>query len=131
MHVYISCPLTEDVGKLSQVSRKLTELGYGSWWYERGTTYDDTKLRISDIFVLIAKANSFEMSLDHMSAGCRKELALAKSLGKPLYLAYWKGGKNLQIYSINLNKLETGSVQGISKVYLRLKAQIINNYEIF
>lgn len=129
--VYVSCPLGVDESKLREVGTKLTKMGYSSWWYERGTTYEDNKLRIADMFVLMSEHNRFDYSLDSMTAGCRKELALAQSLKKSLYIAYWKGGKILNIYPINLKHLEEGRVLGESGVYLRDADKVIDNYSIY
>lgn len=128
---YISCPIPVVLGKIADVSVKLGELGYSPMWWTRGTDYTDTKLREADIFVLMSIDSAFDYCLDDMTAGCRKELALAQSLKKPLYMAYWKNGKNLNLYPINLKHLEDGRVLGQSGCYLRAADKVINQYDIY
>ena len=130
--VYVSCPLDENAAKISEVGRKLSDMGYSPWWFERGTTYDDQKLRLADMFVLIPSSNQFDSMMDYMTPGCKKELELAHSIGKSLWLAYWK--KNvLHIYSIHLGKLADRRVMGQSRSYLQpyRVEQIINTYQIY
>jgi len=130
MKAYISCPI--DVAKSTRnlVFDKLADLGHSSTWWARGTTYTEDELRAADIFVLMSKDHKFDYLLDEMTAGCRKELMIAKGLGIPLYIAYWKGGTTLNLYPISLKHLEDGRVLGQSGVYLR-KSEIINSYEIY
>lgn len=128
---YISCPIPVAMSALTEVANKLTRQGYEPSAWVRGTDYKDDQLREASIFVLMSQSNNFDYQLDYMTAGCRKELALAKSLGKPLYMAYWKNGKDLNIYPINLKHLEKGRVLGESGSYLGEVSKVINNYQIF
>jgi len=130
MKAYISCPIPVAMSTIMEVAGKLNNLGYDSLWWARGSEYTEDKLREADIFVLMSIEHSFDYILDSMTFGCRKELALAKSLNKPLYMAYWKNGTTLNIYPINLKHLEDGRVLGQSGVYLK-KQEIINDYQIY
>jgi len=128
---YISCPIPVPTSKIADVADQLGKKGYSPTWWTKGTDYTDTRLREAKIFVLMSTDNSFDYCLDSMTAGCRKELALAKSLNKPLYIAYWKGGKTLNIYPIVMKHLEDGRVLGQSGVYLREADKVINDYSIY
>ena len=130
MKAYISCPMPVSTGVRTRVSVKLNELGYPNSWWERGTAYTEDKLREADIFVLMSVDHKFDYQLDDMTAGCRKELMIAKGLGKPLYIAYWKGGTTLNLYPIVMKHLDDGRVLGESGAYLR-KEKIVNSYEIY
>jgi hypothetical protein len=130
MKAYISCPLPVAMSTLMEVSNKVISLGYETSFWARGTSYQEDQLREADIFVLISVEHQFDYVLDSMTFGCRKELALAKSLKKPLYMAYWKNGTTLNIYPINLKHLDDGRVLGQSGMYLK-KSEIINSYEIY
>jgi hypothetical protein len=131
MRAYISCPIPVAYSALTEVANKLAGQGYSPLWWVRGTEYTDDKLKEGQIFVLMSEGNKFDYELDNMTVGCRKELALAQSLGKPLYLAYWKNNKVLNIYPINLRHLEDGRVLGESGVYLKDADKVINNYSIY
>lgn len=130
---YISCPLDENIVKVHEVGAKLNVMGYSSWWHERGEQYGTNKLMLSDMFVLISSGNQFDFTKEGMTSGCKKELELAADLHKKLYLAYWKKGYGLHIYSINMTALERGRVMGQSKAYLQpyQTLQIINGYAIY
>jgi hypothetical protein len=130
MKAYISCPIPVPKSTLELVSTKLYDLGYTPTAWVRGSEYTEQKLKEADIFVLMCIDHRFDYLLDDMTAGCRKELMIAKGLGKPLYMAYWKGGTTLNIYPIVMKHLEDGRVLGQSGVYLR-KEEIINSYEIY
>jgi hypothetical protein len=130
MKAYISCPISVARSTRNLVFDKLVALGHSSTWWERGTAYTEDKLKEADIFVLMSMDHEFDYLLDDMTAGCRKELMIAKGLGKPLYMAYWKGGTTLNIYPIVMKHLEDGRVLGQSGVYLR-KSEIINSYDIY
>ena len=133
MQAYISCPLGVDLRKLHDVAHKLRTLGYSPISYERGTIYSDINLKGAEMFVLMSENNKFDYSRFAMTPGCKKELELAESLHKPLYLAYWKNGKELNIYPLVMKYLEYGRVLGQSGCYLQpYKAeQIINTYQIY
>ena len=130
MKAYISCPILVPASNRQEVAVKLIHLGYETAYWERGTTYTEDKLREADIFVLMSVDHKFDYQLDDMTAGCRKELMIAKGLGKPLYIAYWKGGTTLNLYPIVMKHLDDGRVLGQSGVYLR-KEEIVNSYEIY
>jgi len=132
MKAYISCPLTEPLEKIHQVSAFTQTKNIQSVWYPRGTTYSDTAFKSADIFILITPNNQFDMPFADLTAGCQKELALAQSLGKPLYLAYWKNkGNELQIYPIMTDKLP-GRVLGRAKGAIsQFAPQISNTYPIW
>jgi len=131
MKAYISCPIPVPTSTRNGVAGKLVDLGYTPSWWIRDTEYKDDKLREAEIFVLMGLHAPFDYNLDTMTLGCRKELALAKSLNKQLYMAYWKGGTKLNFYPINLNHLENGRVLGESGVYLQPAEKIVNSYEIY
>ncbi|TXG80304.1 MAG: hypothetical protein E6R13_08230 [Spirochaetes bacterium] len=116
---------------IADVADQLGKKGYLPAWWTRGTDYTDTKLREAKIFVLMSEHNQFDYRLDNMTLGCRKELALAQSLNKPLYIAYWKRGKTLNIYPIVMKHLEDGRVLGQSGCYLRDADKVIDNYSIY
>jgi len=130
MKAYISCPIPVPRSSRDLVVVKLNDLGYSPTCWNRDTAYTEDKLREADIFVLMSVDHKFDYTLDEMTLGCRKELALAKSLNKPLYIAYWKNGTTLNIYPINLKHLDDGRVLGQSGMYLK-KSEIINSYEIY
>ena len=130
MEAYISCPIPVAQSTLELVAIKLGDLGHSPTWWVRGSEYTDDKLKEADIFVLMSTSHGFDYKLDDMTAGCRKELALAKSLNKRLYMAYWKNGTILNIYPIVMKHLDDGRVLGQSGVYLR-KEEIINSYDIY
>lgn len=130
MEAYISCPIPVPKSSRDLVATKLGELGYSPTWWARDTEYKEDKLREANIFVLMSVDHKFDYLLDDMTAGCRKELALAKSLNKPLYIAYWKGGTILNIYPIKMKHLDDGRVLGTSGMYLK-KSEIINDYQIY
>lgn len=131
MQVYVSCPLGVPMDKIKEVGCKLNTMGYHPWWYERGTTYMDSMVKVSEMFVLMSEHNKFDYILNDMTAGCRKELELAMSLKKQLYMAYWKNGKTLNIYPINPAYLLHGRVLGQSGSYLQVASKVINNYDIY
>lgn len=128
---YISCPIPVAHAKIADVSVKLGQLGYSPMWWTRGTAYTEDKLKEADIFVLMSIDHKFDYFLDNMTFGCRKELALAKAFNKPLYMAYWKNDKKLNLYPISLKHLEKGRVLGESGSYLGEVSKVINNYQIF
>ena len=132
MKAYISCSIPVAQSTLELVAIKLGDLGHSPTWWARGTAYTEDKLREADIFVIMSMSggNTFDYPLDSMTAGCKKELELAKSLNKPLYMAYWKNGTVLNIYPIVMKHLEDGRVLGQSGVYLK-KSEIINSYDIY
>jgi len=130
MKAYISCPIPVAKSTRGLVFDKLTDLGYLPTFWIRGTEYTEDELKEADIFVLMSVDHKFDYQLDDMTAGCRKELMIAKGLGKPLYIAYWKNGTTLNIYPIVMKHLEDGRVLGQSGVYLR-KSEIVNSYEIY
>ena len=130
MKAYISCPILVPASNRQEVAVKLIHLGCETAYWERGTTYTEDKLREADIFVLMSVDHKFDYILDDMTFGCRKELMIAKKLGKPLYMAYWKNGTTLNIYPIVMKHLDDGRVLGQSGVYLR-KEEIVNSYEIY
>jgi hypothetical protein len=131
MKAYISCPIP--VAKTSRdiVVTKLNDLGYSPTYWNRDAEYTEDELREADIFVLMSMHHKFDYLLDSMTFGCRKELMIAKGLGKPLYIAYWKNGTVLNIYPISLKHLENGRVLGESGVYLQPAERIINEYPIY
>ena len=133
MKAYISCPLTEVLGKIKDVEKHLIMLGYDSCYFQRGSDYKDTDVKESEMFVLITQRGEFDFNRSAMTLGCGKELDLAHSLNKKLYMAYWKADKSLNIYPINISRLEEGRVLGMSKSYLQPipKQLIINNYPIY
>lgn len=132
MKAYISCPISVGTSKIIEVANTVRKLEYNPTWWEKGTAYTEDKLRDASIFILMSEHNSFDYCLDDMTLGCRKELALAKSLGKTLYMAYWKiKGEKLNIYPINLRHLEDGRVLGESGCYLGEVPKVINNYSIY
>lgn len=130
MKAYISCPILVPVSNLTEVGVKLSEKGYSPLWWIRGTDYTDAKLREADIFILMSTNSKFDYCLDDMTFVCRKELELAQSLNKPLYMTYWKK-TGLHIYPINLNHLKNGRVLGQSGIYLSNTIKIIDNYSIY
>ena len=130
MKAYISCPIPVAKSTLELVSTKLYDLGYTPTAWVRGSEYTEDKLKEADIFVLMSMNHDFDYRLDDMTAGCRKELMIAKGQGKPLYIAYWKNGTTLNIYPIATKHLEDGRVLGQSGVYLQ-KQVIINDYQIY
>lgn len=131
MNAYISCPIPVPIEKLHVVGTKLVDDGYHPTYWKRGTEYKEDQLKEASIFVLMSENNSFDYCLDDMTLGCRKELALAKSLNKPLYMAYWKGNSQLNIYPMHLVKLEEGRVLGMSGNYIQKANKVVNNYSIF
>lgn len=130
MKAYISCPLGEDWNKVLHVQKHLVDLGYEVTKYQRGDCYNDFDLREADIFVLISSDNLFEFFQKDMTAGCKKELDVAADMQKPLYLAQWKGGMDLNIYSISEYELMKGKVKGFNK-YLQPVSQITNLFPIY
>jgi hypothetical protein len=131
MEAYISCPIPVPKSSRDLVATKLGELGYSPTWWTRNTEYKEDKLREANIFVLMSVDHKFDYLLDSMTFGCRKELMIAKGLGKPLYMAYWKNGSTLNIYPIVMKHLEDGRVLGQSGVYLREADKVINDYSIY
>ena len=133
MKAYISCPLGESIIKVQQVAGRLISLGYEPTYFIRGTSYEDKDVRDCNLFVLISSGGEFDFNRSAMTLGCGKELDLAHSLNKKLYIAYWKATKSLNIYPINISRLEEGRVLGMSKSYLQPipKQLIINNYPIY
>jgi hypothetical protein len=131
MKAYISCPIPVPKSTRSFVAVKLEGLGYSPTWWERSKPYTEDKLKEADIFVLMSIDHKFDYFLDNMTFGCRKELALAKAFNKPLYMAYWKNDKKLNLYPISLKHLEKGRALGGSGSYPGGVSRVINNYQIF
>lgn len=131
MKAYISCPLTVSTDVINHASDILKARGYEPCYYKRGTTYSDTQLVDSNIFVLISEHNSFMYNILSMTRGCKSELEKAIEMKKSIYIFY-KSTKHTEIYCASASKLLIGVVHGVSKSYLpKISTTIINNYQIY
>ena len=127
---YVSCPLTVDWNRVVEVQRKLVDMDCHPKAYTRGCTYTDVDLKHADIFILITPNNQFDMQFADLTPGCQKELTLAQSLGKSLYLAYWKKAI-LHIYPTHMDKLP-GRILGMNGCSIsQFAPQITNIYPIY
>jgi len=131
MKAYISCPLGVAWTCVEDTKKKLVKLGYEVTYFTRGDCYQDFDLREADIFVLIPENNQFDFFQKNMTAGCKKELDVAADMQKPLYLAYYKGDKTLNIYPISDRQLMDGRVMGLTKNYIQPVSQITNLFPIY
>ena len=131
MKAYISCPLGVAWTCVEDTKKKLVKLGYEVTYFTRGDCYQDFDLREADIFVLIPENNQFDFFQKNMTAGCKKELDVAADMQKPLYLAYYKGDKTLNIYPISDRQLMDGRVIGLSGRYIQPVSQITNLFPIY
>lgn len=100
---YLSCPLSVPQQTLDKYIKKLRQCLPTEQvrYYKRGTSYDegvyDMTIYGADAFVLVLPDNSFRLPLDKLTAGCKRELILAMSCNKRLYLAY-EAAQGFNIY---------------------------------
>lgn len=127
-NIYISCPLTTPYYKSEEVIEKVQNLGYTTSIYKHGTEYSNKDLLSSDIMVFIPAENSFTIERDEISSGCKKEIEIAVANNMPIYLAYWKAGKILNIYN---TKISEEHINGISRRYLLENIIKETYYEIY
>ena len=113
--VYISFPISESLHIRDQIVNLITydndkEVSY---WLQ-SHRYSDSDLRAADKVVIYLTGNKFKLQRHKISSGCRKELELAVSLGKQVYLAY-QSSLGLRIYATNITE---NIIEGIPGTHL-------------
>ena len=113
--VYLSFPVSENLYTRDQIVKLITSKNDKevSYWLQ-GHRYSDSDLRAADKVVIYLTGNQFKLQRHKISSGCRKELELAISLGKQVYLAY-QSSLGIRIYATNIN---TNMIEGIPGTHL-------------
>ena len=113
--VYLSFPVSENLYTRDQIVELITSKNDKevSYWLQ-GHRYSDSDLRAADKVVIYLTGNQFKLQRHKISSGCRKELELAISLGKQVYLAY-QSSLGIRIYATNMN---TNMIEGIPGTHL-------------
>lgn len=113
--VYLSFPVSENLYTRDQIVELITSKNDKevSYWLQ-GHRYSDSDLRAADKVVIYLTGNQFKLQRHKISSGCRKELELAISLGKQVYLAY-TSSLGIRIYATNIN---TNMIEGIPGTHL-------------
>jgi len=104
--VYVSCPMTVSQTVLDKTMKHLENLGVAARAWERGTPYkEEDSIKYCDVFIILLPENKFGTELYKITSGTRKELLLAFSLGKEIYLSYIPlQSLSPSIYSTNLEE---------------------------
>ena len=113
--VYLSFPVSENLYTRDQIVKLITSKNDKevSYWLQ-GHMYSDSDLRAADKVVIYLTGNQFKLQRHKISSGSRKELELAISLGKQVYLAY-QSSLGIRIYATNIN---TNMIEGIPGTHL-------------
>lgn len=113
--IYLSFPISESLYTRDQIVRLIASNNDKevSYWIQ-GHRYSDSDLRAADKVVIYLTGNQFKLQRHKISSGCRKELELAVSLGKQVYLAY-QSSLGIRIYATNMN---TNMIEGIPGTHL-------------
>jgi|SRR6478736_927854 len=94
------------------------------YWGE-GYTYSDNDIRDSEVFIFTHEKNKGTFYLDEMASGVRKELELAMSLNKKVFLAYYKKDGTLGFYDIDHQIFKNfKAVRGLTGTSEALKSYI-------
>jgi hypothetical protein len=104
--VYVSCPMTVSQTVLDKTLKHLSYLGVAARAWERGTLYkEEDSIKYCDAFIILLPENKFGTELYKIPSGTRKELLLAFSLNKEIYLSYIPSQSlSPSIYSTNLEE---------------------------
>lgn len=110
--VYISFPISERLYIRDKIVKLITSKNDKevSYWL-RGLRYSDSNLRAADKVVIYLTGNQFKLQRHKISSECRKELELAVSLGKQVYLAY-QSYLGLMIFATHISSNMIEGIQG-------------------
>lgn len=125
---YISCPIAVPMEDLLKVEKLLKDKGYDPFYWKRGTKYDNNIFDDAELFVLMTSNNLFELSVDDLPSGCRRETILAEEQCMPVFLAY-TSRVGLNIYKTDIDEWYLTGIQG---QYLpSLEAPVLEHYLIY
>lgn len=112
--VYISCPLNVDMKHVKGVENALKGMGFCVNYWDRSwpsSRYTDDPVRYCDIFVIILPDGKWSISRAQLPAGTYKELKLAITLGKPIYMGYL--GVISSMYAVYQTEYDNERISGV------------------
>jgi hypothetical protein len=85
--IYISSPYSLRWDTVIEYEALLNSQFHVDVW-NRKEKYNDSPLKQCDIFLLLTNDNKWNIDINHLPSGCRRELLEAIQLGKPILLGY-------------------------------------------
>lgn len=137
---YISCPVATNMAELNETALLVRNIGGFPRFWTRGSVYDhDSTIKDCDVFILMLPNNGWSSYFQDLPMGCRKELKLAISVGKKIFISY-KSGNGRSSYATK-HDLEfitaiAGTYDELKKVIYahessQIKSQILEESTIF
>lgn len=113
--VYVSCPMTVSQTVLDKTMKHLENLGVAARAWERGTPYkEEDSIKYCDAFIILLPENYFDYEVSCLPSETKKELCLAFSLNKQIFLSYIpKMSQTPNIYCVDM-EYEDGELLGIN-----------------
>lgn len=136
--IYISCPISIPQSDLDKVATLLRQNSIEPDYWIRNCGYYDKDL-INDTYdgvVFMLPNNRFNYSTHDLPVGVKKELSIAHSAGKKIYLAYKNAIGNYNIYKTEQDFYTFRGVQHTSSEAMReirekASKQLKVSYDVF
>jgi hypothetical protein len=136
---YISCPISVPMLELKKVEDKLRAINWRPNYWIRGSSYSDKGVRTADavVFILFVgneqPLKTWRKDLNCLSMGTKKELELATTLNKPIFIAYQTMDNEVNFYTASIrSKRENDTLkmiegtQGTSNEITDLRSRLLD-----
>jgi hypothetical protein len=111
--MYISCPISIAQSELDEVVKTLMDLGCNPNYWVRGTHYNKSSIiNNCDGLVLVLPELKWEYVIDALPEGCKRELKLAITAKRKIYLAYITSDRVFGIYDTDTSN---GTISGVTR----------------
>lgn len=105
-NIYISFPVSEDMGTLNSIISKVREYGAIAHFWNRGTCYNK-KMEDYDAIIIALPNNKFKADFHDVPNGVRLEILSAINSRKKIFLAY-KSNTGMNIYETDISNVKFG-----------------------
>lgn len=129
INIYISIPALmpektkQDIAKRVKDSCPFTVTV--NYW-STGTYYDPLSVDKCDIFIVVTEYNTWQTNINFLPSGIRKELKLAETLKKPIFLAYTTASQEMYFYATALTKESLSGIAGSSTHLAKKVTDFVN-----
>lgn len=121
--VYISAPVQMNWGNVLDYVAHIDSTFHVKVW-DRESRYNNSDLRKSEIFLLLTSDNSWHIDTTYLPSGCKRELAEAIQLNKPVYVGYKTKAGTVAIYETTLCRTMLSGITGTGGSIFRTHAHI-------
>lgn len=132
MKVYISCPVTVSKQTLQGTIRKVKAEGGDEAYWDRDNPNHYLKRWVKDceVFVIVLPKNKFEIVVNNLPAGCKREIIEAYNLGKTILLSYKNRDGETNLYRIDKTDLQLGNkIRGTAGTTPALHNHVIDDLD--